>query len=85
MRIVYKQPDNSVAVLIPSEEAISLFETEAIALVMIAKKDTPKDLPYWILEDIEIPTDRTYRNSWEVDVSWGDPDGYGGDSNEFDI
>lgn len=40
--------------------------------------------PYWIIEDSMIPLDRVFRNAWEIDESFGDPDGYGGESNEFD-
>lgn len=38
--------------------------------------------PYWILQESEIPTDRTSRDAWEVDPSWGDHDGFG---SEFDV
>lgn len=78
MRIIYKNPDNTIAVLIPTPEALK-FAT----LNQIAGKDVPKDLPYKILPKEDIPTDRTYRDAWE----WDDnitPDGFGGESNEFD-
>ena len=33
----------------------------------IAKKDVPTGLPYKIVEDSEIQTDRTFRDAWTVD------------------
>ena len=40
--------------------------------------------PYWIVDASSIPTDRTFRSAWEIDESLGSPNGFGGDSNEFD-
>jgi len=78
MRIIYKNLDNSVGVLIPTEEALSFATIE-----QIAEKDVPKDLPYWIVEESEIPKDRTNRNLWEFETDV-EPNGFGGESNEFD-
>ena len=33
----------------------------------LAQKDVPTGLKYKIVEDDVIPTDRTFRNAWEVD------------------
>jgi hypothetical protein len=79
MKIIFKNKDDSIGIITPTEEALSFASIEAIA-----EKDVPKDLPYWIVEDSVIPTDRTFRNCWEVDESFGEPDGFGGESNEFD-
>ena len=78
MRIIYKNTDGSVRVLIPTQEALSFATIE-----QIAEKDVPKDLPYKIVSVDDIPTDRTYRNAWEWDNTIV-PDGFGGESNEFD-
>lgn len=78
-RIIYKNTDNSISIITPTEEALS-FAT----IQQIAEKDVPFQLPYWIVEDSVIPTDRTFRNAWEIDESFGEPDGFGGESNEFD-
>ena len=40
--------------------------------------------PYWIVEDSVIPENRTFRSAWELDESLGEPNGFGGLSNEFD-
>ena len=60
MKIIYKTPENTVVVLIPSSEWTGTMEE-------LAQKDVPTGLKYKIVEDDVIPTDRTFRNAWEVD------------------
>ena len=79
MKIIFKNKDNSIGIITPADEALS-FAT----IKQIAEKDVPHDLPYWIVEDSIIPEDRTFRSAWEIDNSFGEPDGFGGESNEFD-
>lgn len=78
-RIICKNQDNSVSILIPTSEALSFATIE-----QIAEKDVPLNLPYWIINTSDILTDRTFRNAWEIDESFGKPDGFGGKNNEFD-
>ena len=78
MKIIYKNEDNSIGIITPSDEALSFATIE-----QIAEKDVPHNLPYWIVEDSVIPTDRTFRSAWEIDESFGKPDGFGKESNEF--
>ena len=78
-RIIYKNKDNTVAVLIPAQEVLDI-----VGLQAIAEKDVPHNLPYWIVNTSDIPTDRTFRDAWEIDESFGEPDGFGGENNEFD-
>lgn len=78
MIIIYKNTDNTVSVLIPTQEALSFATIE-----QIAEKDVPFQLPYKIVDETDIPTDRTYRDMWEWDNTII-PDGFGGESNEFD-
>ena len=77
-RIIYKNQDNSIAILIPTEEVLS-----AVGLAAIAEKDVPHNLPYWFADVSQIPSDRSARDAWEIDESLGTPDGFGGESNEF--
>lgn len=77
-RIIYKTDDNKVAVIIPTQEALSLYGIEAIA-----KKDVPYEMPYKIVNSNDIPTDRKYREAWVWDNNII-PDGFGGESNKFD-
>ena len=78
-RIIYKNQDNSIGIITPTQEALSFATIE-----QIAEKDVPHNLPYWIVNTSDIPTDRTFRNAWEIDESFGEPDGFGGENNEFD-
>ena len=78
MKIVFKNQDNSIGIITPSGEALSFATIE-----QIAEKDVAHNLPYWIVEDSIIPTDRTFRDCWEIDESFGEPDGFGKTSSEF--
>ena len=79
MKIIFKNEDKSIGIITPTDEALSFATIE-----QIAEKDCPYNLPYWIVEDSVIPTDRTFRSAWEIDENFGKPDGFGGESNEFD-
>jgi hypothetical protein len=59
-RIIYKNPENSVSIIVPSDEALKSMTIEQIAL-----KDVPANTPYKIVDVSEIPSDRTFRNAWE--------------------
>ena len=59
-RIIYKNLDNSVSIIVPSPEALQSMTREQIAL-----KDVPANTPYKIVDVSEIPSDRTFRNAWE--------------------
>jgi len=67
MRIIY-QTEEGLAVLIPTGE---------LAVEEVARKDVSAGVNYWIVEDNEVPSDRTFRNAWELDASIGEPDGQG--------
>ena len=60
MRIIYKTPEGTVSVLCPSKEWANRMEE-------LAQKDVPTGLKYKIVEDSVIPSDRSFRNAWEVD------------------
>lgn len=79
MKIIFKNQDNSIGIITPTDEALG-FAT----LLGVAEKDVPHNLPYWIVEDSIIPESRTFRSAWEIDESFGEPDGFGGESNQFD-
>ena len=73
-RIIYPNDDGGVSVVIPSPN--TKYTIEQIAL-----KDVPAGKPYRIIEDTELPTDRTFRDAWEADFS--SPDGTGVGADEF--
>lgn len=76
-RIIYQTEDGGVAVVTPTSEALEHF-----TITEIADKDVPAGLPYKIVDDVSIPTDRTFRDAWEIDVTTL-TDGVGSESNEF--
>jgi len=63
-RIIYKNPDNSVSIIVPSAEYLETHTIEELAI-----KDVPANTPYKIVDVSEIPSDRTFRNAWEY-VEW---------------
>lgn len=63
-RIIYKNDNGGVSVIIPTDEAIEL-----IGLDAIAKKDVPTGKPYKIVDSTYFPPDRAQRNSWVIDES----------------
>jgi hypothetical protein len=66
-RIIYPAGDG-IAVLIPAE-------TSGLSIVEIARKDVPAGIPYRIVDETDIPADRSERELWTANFSW--PDGYG--------
>jgi len=74
--IIYQTP-TGVAVIRPTLEALESWSIEAIAL-----KDVPHGAPYKIVSVDDIPSDRTFRNAWEVDAA-ALTDGVGAESSEF--
>lgn len=62
MKIIYKNENGGVSILHPADEALSFMTIDEIA-----KKDVPTGVKYKIVEDSEVPTDRTFRDAWTVD------------------
>ena len=58
-RIIYKNTDGTVAVIIPADCGLTVEE--------IAAKDVPTGLAYKIVDVADIPADRTARDLWSVD------------------
>jgi hypothetical protein len=77
MVVIYENQDKSISLLIPTEDALS-FAT----IQQIAEKDVPHNLPYWIIDEATLPTEPI--ELWQLDGTQGEPDGFGGESNEFD-
>ena len=55
MKIIFKT-ETGVGIIHPTGE-LSIEETVA--------KDVPANVPYRIINDDEVPSDRTFRNAWE--------------------
>ena len=70
-KIVFQLPGLPVSVMAPAECGLS-----ALA---VGQKDVPEGVPFWIVGDETIPTDRTFRAAWELDFeAMGEPSGIGG-------
>lgn len=61
-RIIYQNDDGGVSIIIPAPEC-------ELTLEEIASKDVPTGKPYKIVDVADIPSDRTYREAWVVDVA----------------
>jgi hypothetical protein len=77
-RIIYATPEGGVAIIIPSDEALAKY-----SINQIAQKDVPAGLAYKIVDTSDVPSDRTFRNAWEVDPATLN-DGVGSPSNTFE-
>lgn len=62
MKIIYKNLDENVFIIHPTPDALKFMTIEEIAL-----KDVPTGLAFAIVDDSEIPEDRTFRDAWAVD------------------
>lgn len=60
-RIVYKNEEGGVSIIVPTLECLKSYTIEEIAA-----KDVPEGIPYKIVDGSDIPTDRTFRDAWEV-------------------
>jgi hypothetical protein len=76
-RIIFKNDQGGVSVIIPTPEALEQHGIQAIAI-----KDVPAGKPFKIMDASDIPSDRTFRAAWTVSESEL-TDGVGGESNEF--
>jgi hypothetical protein len=77
-RVIYKTEDGGVAIIIPTPECLQYHTIEEIA-----EKDVPEGFPYKIVNVSEIPSDRTFRDAWEIDESEL-TDGFGGSITSFE-
>jgi hypothetical protein len=76
-RIIYQTDEGGVAVIVPSPDCLQEHTIEEIAA-----KDVPAGKPYKIVNVVDIPSDRTFRNAWTVNKT-DLTDGVGAESNEF--
>jgi len=57
-RIIYQDDNGGVAIIVPADCGLTIEE--------IADKDVPAGVAYSIVDVADIPTDRTFRNAWEM-------------------
>lgn len=61
MKILIKNPDGTVGIMHPILDC-------GLSLEQIIARDVPAGVPYEIVDDSAIPTDRTFRNAWKHDL-----------------
>jgi hypothetical protein len=59
MKIIYKDTDGTISIIIPAPDYAGTME-------QLGQDVVPTGLKYLIVEDSVIPTDRTFRNAWEI-------------------
>lgn len=59
-RIIYATDDGGVAIIVPADCGLTIEQ--------IAAKDVPAGKPYQIVDADAIPSDRTWRNAWYMEV-----------------
>tara|TARA_Y100000004_G_scaffold188176_1_gene241952 strand:- start:53 stop:289 length:237 start_codon:yes stop_codon:yes gene_type:complete len=68
-KIIYKQDSGVVSIIIPNLNEINPATGVVFTIDEIAKKDVPTGKKYKIIEDSDVPTDRSFRDAWTVDES----------------
>lgn len=58
-RILYPTDDGGVAIIVPAAEC-------GLTIEQIAAKDVPAGKEYKIVDVADIPTERLFRNAWEM-------------------
>lgn len=76
--IVYKI-ENTLHIMRATEEILS----HGFSLLQVAIKDVPKDIPFKIMDESLLPSDRAFRDAWTIDDSYL-TDGVGNTSNKFE-
>ncbi len=59
-RIIYQTDDGGVAVIVPSPEYMADHTIEELA-----DKNVPDGKAYQIIDEADVPSNRTFRNAWE--------------------
>ena len=68
-KIIYKQDSGVVSIIMPNLNEINPATGSAFTIDEIAKKDVPTGKKYKIIDDSDVPTDRSFRDAWTVDES----------------
>ncbi len=58
-RIIFKNEEGGVSVVVPAPNT-------GISIEEVAKKAVPDGVPYKIVATADVPSDRTFRNAWEM-------------------
>lgn len=77
--IIYKQDSGIMAVIYPIPDVVKLYGIDSIA-----QKDVPFGKPYKIIDETELPKDRTARQAWIIEDAQL-IDGIGASFSTFDV
>jgi len=61
-RIVYPNDEGGISIITPNPDC-------GIPYDQIALKDVPAGKPFLIIDTVDVPTDRTFREAWDADFS----------------
>lgn len=76
--IVFKNNEGGISVIHPAPKVLATRSVEEVA-----RKDVPAGKPYAIVNESDLPADRTFRGAWEIDD--GElVDGTGNTTNKWD-
>lgn len=64
-----------MVVIYPTDDGVAVIYPGSLPVQEAARKDVPAGTPYRIVEQNQIPTDRSQRALWTADFS--EPDGFG--------
>jgi|TARA_R100000406_G_scaffold88028_1_gene73159 hypothetical protein len=67
MKILYIGEEGIVSIMTPVFKEINPETGKIWTIEEIAKKDVPTGQKYKIVEDSDVPTDRSFRDAWIVD------------------
>ncbi len=68
-KIIYLQENGVVAIISPLLNDVNPATNKIYTIEEIAKKDVPTGKKYKIIDDSDVPTDRSFRDAWTVDES----------------
>ena len=68
MQVIITPFESTIAVLYPHN-------FDGLTVEEIAKKFTPTNIPYLVIDSSDLPEDRSFRDAWSADFS--NPTGYG--------
>jgi len=72
IKIVYQKGQQPVVIITPTNTELSEIHQEA-------KRAVPKDIPYWIVDNLVQPAEQIFRNAWRINEEiLGEPSGTGG-------
>lgn len=71
-RIIYPTDDGVAVLVCHKADGTPL---SSLPITEIARKDVPAGVPYRIVDESDIPSDRSARDLWTADFT--SPDGYG--------